>query len=520
MRERSWWGWGWTDQAVEGRELAELRAQVGAFLPLSGEVLPVPPVPALAPPRLAPPPGVDARADDAPRAAHTHGKAYRDVIRNLRGELTHPPDFVWYPRDVAAIERAMEFAARNGAALIPYGGGTSVVGGVEYRGADRPVIALDMSRMDATLEVDPTSLAVRVQGGILGPALEDRLRPYGLTLRHFPQSFEFSTVGGWLATRAGGHFATGDTRIDDLVESIQIVTPSGVAESERVPSSGAGPAPDRLWLGSEGALGVITSAWLRVRRRPTFKLGAAASFSSYQDGVLATREIVQSGLQPANCRLLDPLESMLGAGGVDGASRLILGFESADHPVDHALARALEICRDHGGVVDEEATMRAAAGGPDADPTTGGTTAGRWRETFLRAPYLRDGLARLGVIVETFETSCTWSSFEQLHAAVIDAVAPAVATCRFTHVYPDGPAPYFTVYASGRPGGEVEQWDAIKARGSQAVLDNGGTITHHHAVGRDHAPWYRPSPVHQSALRAVKHTLDPHRILNPGVLAL
>jgi alkyldihydroxyacetonephosphate synthase len=519
VRERSWWGWGWADQAVDGPELDALRARVGAFLPLSGEILPAPLVPMLAPPRLAPPSGADARADDLARAAHTYGKAYRDVIRNLRGQLTHPPEFVWYPRDVAGIERAMEFAVQAGAALIPYGGGTSVVGGVEYRG-DRPAIALDMSGMDATLEIDPTNLAARVQGGILGPALEDRLRPYGLTLRHFPQSFEFSTVGGWLATRAGGHFATGYTHIDDLVESIQIVTPAGVAESERVPSSGAGPAPDRLWLGSEGTLGVIASAWLRVRRRPTFRAGAAASFAWYPDAVAATREIAQSGLQPANCRLLDPLESMLGTGEADGASRLILGFESADHPVDQALARAVQLCRDHGGEVAEHQAGMRTDGGDVAAPAIGGTTADRWRGTFLRAPYLRDGLARLGVIVETFETSCTWSMFEQLHAAVIEAVAPAVVTCRFTHVYPDGPAPYFTVYATGRPGGEVEQWDAIKARVSQVLLDHGGTITHHHAVGRDHVPWYRPSPVYLSALRAVKHTLDPHAILNPGVLDL
>jgi alkyldihydroxyacetonephosphate synthase len=519
MRERSWWGWGWADQAVDGQELESLRTRVGAFLPLSGEVQPVPPVPSLIPPRLAPPPGADARADDAARAAHTYGKAYRDVIRNLRGELAHPPQFVWYPHDVSEVQRAIEFAVRAGAALIPYGGGTSVVGGVEYRGTDRPVIALDMSNMDETLEVDEVSLAVRVQGGTFGPALEDRLRPYGLTLRHFPQSFEFSTVGGWLATRAGGHFATGYTHIDDLVESIQIVTPSGIAESERVPSSGAGPAPDRLWLGSEGALGVITSAWLRVRRRPTFRASAAASFTSYPDGVAATRQIAQSGLLPANCRLLDPLESMLGAGEADGSSRLILGFESADHPVDSALARAVEICRAHGGVIDADAAG-AAAGAERSAATGRDATADRWRGTFLRAPYLRDGLARLGVIVETFETSCTWSAFDRLHAAVIDAVSPAVVTCRFTHVYPDGPAPYFTVYATGQPGDEVEQWDAIKARVSKAILDNGGTITHHHAVGRDHVPWYQPSPVYRSALRGVKHALDPHGVLNPGVLGL
>jgi alkyldihydroxyacetonephosphate synthase len=501
MRERSWWGWGWADQAVDGGELDELAQRVGAFLPLSGDVLPVPSVPSLRAPRLAPPSGVDARTDDATRAAHTYGKAYRDVMRNLRGDLAQPPEYVWFPRSADEVTRAFEVAAGSGAALIPYGGGSSVVGGVEYRGPDRPVIVLDMSAMDSVVEVDATNLAVRCEGGIFGPALEDALRPHGLTLRHYPQSFEFSSVGGWLATRAGGHFATGYTHIDDLVESIQLLSPAGLAESDRVPASGAGPAPDRLWLGSEGTLGVITSAWLRVQRRPTDKEGAAVSFESYVDAVAATREIAQSGLGPANCRLLDPLESMLGAGATDGRSRLILGFESADHPVRAALERAVEICRGHDGSV-EVGTERT------------------WRGTFLRAPYLRDGLARLGVVVDTFETACLWSTVESLLAAVAEAASPAVVSCRFTHVYPDGPAPYFTVYAAGRPGAEVEIWDGIKARVSAAILDHGGTITHHHAVGRDHVPWYRPPQPFGAALRAVKRTLDPHGVLNPGVLGL
>ena len=221
------------------------------MLALSGDIMPIPAVPELRPPRLKPPPEADAVADHWTRAARTHGKAYRDVIRNLRGELACPPDFVWFPRDSAEVARAFEFAARTGAALIPYGGGTSVVGGIEYRGPDRPVVALDLSGSPICGggRDQPGGAARRAASG---PALEDKLRRYGLTLRHFPQSFEFSTVGGWLATRAGGHFASGYTHIDDLVESIEIVTPAGVAESERVPASGAGPAPDRLWLGSEG----------------------------------------------------------------------------------------------------------------------------------------------------------------------------------------------------------------------------------------------------------------------------
>jgi alkyldihydroxyacetonephosphate synthase len=435
------------------------------------------------------------------RVAHTHGKAYRDVIRNLRGELACPPDWVAYPAADQEVTALLEWAGETGAAVIPFGGGSSVVGGVEYRGADRPVVALDMSKMDGVLEVDEVSLAVRAQAGIFGPALEDALRPRALTLRHFPQSFEFSTLGGWLATRAGGHFATGYTHIDDLMESMQVVTPTGTVATQRVPASGAGPEPARLWLGSEGALGVITEAWVRVQRRPQFRSGASVSFPGFASALLATRDVAQSGLMPANCRLLDPLESFLGAGVQDGGARLLLGFESADHPVVRLLDRALEICRAHGGQLSEKDAV------------------GQWKGTFFAAPYLRDGLARLGVVVETFETACTWSNFDALHAAVVEAAAPAVVTCRFTHVYPDGPAPYFTVYAEGRRGAEVEIWDELKGRISDALIAHGGTITHHHAVGRDHLPWYRPG-LFGAALQAVKQTLDPQGILNPGVLNL
>ncbi|HCT79439.1 MAG TPA: FAD-binding oxidoreductase [Micromonosporaceae bacterium] len=499
MRKRSWWGWGWEDQALDQEGLDQLAKRVRDLLPLDGDVTPIPEVSALKEGLNPSEIGVARRDDAETRAAHTHGKAYRDVIRNLRGELTRPPDWVWYPANEDEVERVLEWAAQANAAVIPFGGGTSVVGGIEYRGPERPMTVMDLSNMDKVLEIDETSLAVRAQAGIFGPALEDRLRPHGLTLRHYPQSFEFSTLGGWLATRAGGHFATGYTHIDDLVESMRVVTPAGVAETQRVPASGAGPEPNRLWLGSEGALGVITEAWVRVQRRPSFKESAAVSFEDYQRAVAATREIAQSGLGPANCRLLDPLESMLGAGASDGASRLILGFESADHPVSVAMQRAVEICASHGGLVAE---------------------ADQWRGTFLKAPYLRDGLARLGVVVETFETACTWSNFERLHIAVLEAVSPAFVTCRFTHVYPDGPAPYFTVYAAGRRGAEVEIWDELKAKASAALVANGGTITHHHAVGRDHLPWYTPTEPFALALRAVKQTLDPHGILNPGVLGL
>ena len=507
MTERSWWGWGRVDAALDDdacRALAERR--IRPFLPVDGTVTPIPDVPPLAPPRISPPTALAGIADaaDRTRAAHAYGKAYRDVVRALAGRVDHPPDLVAYPRTEDDVADLLDWAADTGAAVVPYGGGSSVVGGVEYRG-DRPWLSLDLSRLDAVLDIDPTNLAVRTQAGVFGPALEAALRTHELTLRHYPQSFEFSTVGGWIATRAGGHFATGHTHIDDLVEAVRAVTPLGVSESLRVPASGAGPAPDRLFLGSEGTLGVITGAWLRVRRRPRFTAATAVRFSGDAQGLAATRAVAQSGLLPSNCRLLDPLEAALQAGVIDGGPRLLLGFESADAPVDAALARAVELCRDHGG-----------------EPVPG--TVERWRGAFLRAPYLRDALVRLGVVAETVETACTWDRFEALREAVVTAVVTAVGnalvTCRFTHVYPDGPAPYFTILAPGRRGAEVEIWDGIKAAVTAAIADAGGTVTHHHAVGRDHRPWYdaqRPEPF-AAALRAAKAALDPHGVLNPGVL--
>jgi len=347
------------------------------------------------------------------------------------------------------------------------------------------------------LEVDTVSNAARIQAGILGPALEEQLRPYELTLRHFPQSFELSSLGGWIATRAGGHFATLDTHIDDLVESVRALTPSGWWESRRLPGSGAGPSPDRLLLGSEGILGIITEAWIRVRPRPRFKASATVHFDSFEQGTEAVRAIAQSGLYPSNCRLLDEAEGRLTA--VSEKPMLVLGFESADHPVEAWMDQALALC--------------------DREPTAAGSDAGSdWRSAFLAMPYLRDTLIQAGVLNDTFETAITWDKLGDLREAVRAAVPHA--TCRFTHVYPDGPAPYFTVVERARRGSELEQWDEIKARASDAVLSAGGTITHHHAVGRDHRPWYdrqRPEPFAQ-ALCAAKTALDPGWVLNPGAL--
>lgn len=519
---RSWWGWGSDGDALSPAERDELITRTAALLPGHDFTDHPPPDPTaldVAPPRVRPPAALAGlcSSDVTDRLAHARGKAFRDVVRNLAGDVTHLPDLVARPRTEADVVDLLDWCAAAGVAAIPYGGGSSVVGGVEPR-FPGPAVTLDLARLDRVLEVDRTSRAARVQAGVYGPALEDQLRPHDLTLRHFPQSFGYSTVGGWLATRAGGHFATLYTHIDDLTESLRVVTPAGVGESRRLPGSGAGPSPDRLFLGSEGALGVITEAWLRLQDRPRWQVTASVAFDRYPDAVAATRALAQSGLYPTNCRLLDPAEAFLSAGASVTGGLLIVAFESADHPVDAWLTRALEITAAHGGQVRSRRGREEQAD----------DSAGSWRSSFLRMPYQRDTLARRSMVVETFETACTWDRFESLHAAVTAAAQDAIArvcgagvvTCRFTHVYPDGPAPYYGVYAAGRWGSTLAQWDEIKAAVSDAIASQGATITHHHAVGRDHRPWYdrqRPDPF-AAALRAAKQALDPAGVLNPGVL--
>ena len=520
VRRRKHWGWGFEDEQPSPEELRTAAEGIRGHLGF-GDGKVEEPVPLerleLPAPRLAPPGSLAGvcTSDPYERASHAYGKAYRDIVRAFRGRFDHVPDVVARPHDAKQVAELLEWCGERGAAAIPYGGGTSVVGGVEPRVGDgyAGTVTIDLGRLDRVLEVDHASRAALIQGGATGPGLEDQLRGHGLTLRHFPQSFQLSTLGGWIATRAGGHFATLYTHIDDLVESITAVTPSGAIETRRLPGSGAGPSPDRMLLGSEGILGVVTQAWVRLQRRPVHKASAGVTYPDLTSGVDAVRALSQSGLHPANCRLLDPAEAQVTGASAEGAL-LVLGFESADHPVEAWMSRALELAADHGGAV----TRRG----------DGKDSVGAWRETFLRAPYLRDTFIACGVISDTFETAITWDRFPGFHASVMDATERAVrevcgdgrVMCRFTHVYPDGPAPYFTVLAPARRGSELQQWDEIKAAASDAVIAGGGTITHHHAVGRDHRPWYdrqRPDGF-ADALRAAKAALDPAAILNPGVL--
>jgi alkyldihydroxyacetonephosphate synthase len=459
------------------------------------------------------------------RAFHSYGSSYRDVVRGFRGEFDCPPDVVFYPTSEEEIEAILDWCQSARIAAIPYGGGTSVVGGVEApRDNDwAGVVSIDMSGFGRVLEVDRDSVAARMQAGITGPALEADLRSYGLTLRHYPQSFEYSTVGGWLATRAGGHFATLHTHIDDFVESIRAITPTGVWQSRRLPASGAGPSPDRLLIGSEGILGVITEAWLRVQPVPAYRASASVAFDSFEDGWHAVREVAQSYLWPSNLRLLDAREAALTAGQNGHVALLLLGFESCDQSVEPQIKRAVEVCAGHGGRLLSGIRSQERDGGSEANEN-----AQAFRSAFFQAPYIRDTLVAAGILTETFETVITWDRFEEFHAQISHRAAQAVAQtcgdgcvmCRLTHVYPDGAAPYYTVLCPARRGSELSQWDTVKQAVSEAIVESGGTITHHHAVGRDHRRWYdrqRPDPFARS-LQAAKQALDPSGVLNPGVL--
>jgi alkyldihydroxyacetonephosphate synthase len=513
------WGWGGPGGEPDRAALEALapvaQALLGFDLQAPERPAPLRPLPA---PRLAAPAPLAAIVSQEPldRARHGLGRAYADLIRGVRGRIDHPPDLVLRPRVETEVAAVLDWAAQAQVAVVPFGGGTSVVGGVEPAVGDRfaGVIALDLGALAGVAEVDPVGRAARVLAGTTGPALEAALGRQGLSFRFFPQSFERSTVGGWLATRAAGHFSTGPTHVDDLVEAVRLITPAGVWASRRLPASGAGPSPDRLALGSEGTLGVITEAWLRVRPRPTSRTGTVVAFGSFPAGAEAVRAIVQAGLAPATCRLIDATEAALTGTLASGEAALLVGFEAAGVPPVAELAAAVALARDAGGrLVSEQAGVAAA----DA-----------WRGSFRHAPYLREQLVLLGVLVETFETAVTWDRLEELVDRVTDATKAALAqvcgagtvTCRLTHAYPDGAAPYFTVLAPARRGSELSQWAQVKAAAAEAVLAAGGTITHHHGVGREHRPWYerqRPEPF-GLALAAAKAAVDPAGVLNPGVL--
>jgi alkyldihydroxyacetonephosphate synthase len=482
-------------------------------------------------PRITPPPALAdiCVSDDHDRAVHTYGRSFRDRIRAFNFDFPNPPDVVARPRNEQEVEALLEWCSNSGYAAIPFGGGSSTVAGFEPPDGYDGIVTIDLEGLDQVFEVDDVSRAARIQGGIYGPALEGQLRPHGFTMRHYPQSFEFSTLGGWIATRSGGHYATNQTHIDDMVESVRMITPAGVWESRRLPGSGAGPSPDRIALGSEGILGIITEAWMKIQARPVFRASAGVTFPTFAAGADAARQVVQTKLWPGNCRLLDPVEAAAAAG-MDGTKALLLlGFESAEIPQGEFIQHAVRIARDAGGTIsdDDIKVSDSSAGRPQGGTGRQGAV-GAWRDSFLNAPYMKNHQAGLGFVTETMETAVTWDRWPELDRAVRAGLQDTLnrvcgggtVSCRFTHVYTDGPAPYFTFEGMGRLGAELEMYAEIKQAASDAIIASGGTITHHHAVGRLHRPWYdqqRPDLFAQS-LKAIKKTLDPNGVLNPGLL--
>ena len=531
MAKRSFWAWGLESEEPTPEQLRVAATQVSSRYGRNVEPLPAPNAAdlSLRKSRISAPSALAAicSTDDHDRAVHTYGRSFRDRVRAFNLQFPNPPDIVAHPTTEDEVVAVLDWCSSSGYATIPYGGGSSTVAGFEPPEGYDGIVTIDVSALDRVLEVDDVSRAARIQAGAYGPGLEDQLRPQGFTLRHYPQSFEFSSLGGWIATRSGGHYATNHTHIDDFVESVRMVTPAGIWESRRLPGSGAGPSPDRLAIGSEGILGIITEAWMRIQGRPQYRASAGVAYPTFAAGAEAARRIVQTKLWPANCRLLDPGEAATAAGMDGSQALLVLGFESDQLPQGENIRVAVQVARDAGGTVNEEDIKISSPDERSSDTGRQGAV-GAWRNAFLGAPYQKNMTSSLGLVGETMETSITWDRWPAMDQMVRGAIQDALdrvcgggsVTCRFTHVYPDGPAPYYTWEGLGRRGAELEIYAEIKQAGADAIMAAGGTITHHHAVGRLHRPWYdqqRPEPFAQ-VLRAAKRAVDPNGVLNPGLL--
>lgn len=527
QERRSYWTWGYQSDEPSDAERAAQAKKISARF--GREVTPPPVVPVeqaeLRPSRVEVPGSMAwVTRDHVERATHTYGGHPLELLAGLRGNFVNPPDAVAHPRNEEELEATLAWCDQHGHTAIPYGGGSSVVWGVNVPDYSDGAVSIDLDHLSNAIEIDEVSRAGRFEAGILGPDLEAHLKPMGLTLRHFPQSFPWSTVGGWIATRAGGHYATNHTHIDDLVEATRMLTPAGWFESRRLPGSGAGPSPDRMVIGSEGTLGIISSAWLRLQKRPTFRATAGIIFPSWETGTTAVRHIVQLKLWPANLRILDPLEAANNAG-LDGRqSIVIVGFESADLSQRSNIVEAVKVAREFGGIIDDSDILIDDGAGV---PTGRVGAVGAWRNAFIGVNG--GSMIGMGMLWDTFETAITWDRWPAFDLSVRERVGRVLQetlgegtmlSCRFTHVYPDGPAPYYSFSGPVPQGGEEEAWRVIKEEATAAVVEAGGTVTHHHAVGRMHADgWARQRPaLFGDALRAAKKTLDPNGIMNPGVL--
>ena len=534
-----WWGWGdpahpsGLPPAVRGflADAVGLAAEPRAPVALSNVRMAAPALTDAALSRLRAVVGAEhVRDDHGERVAHAAGKGYPDLVRVRAGEPEGAPDAIVLPSSTQEVGAVLQLCARESLAVVPFGGGTSVVGGVEpLRGEHRGVVCLDMRRMGGVVELDGASRTVTVQGGIRAPALERHLAQRGLTLGHYPQSFEYVSLGGCAATRSAGQASSGYGAIERMVLGLHVSAPAGEIELPAIPASAAGPSLRQLLVGSEGTLGVICELSLRVRAAPSERVYEGIFFEDFSAGVEVLRELAQQGASPHVARLSDEQETRMslalaGSGGVKGRlGRLylgargyrdgclaIFGFEGTEREVRARRARALQLARGGGGLV------------------VGRSPGEAWRAGRFSAPYLRDELLTQGVMVETLETATQWSNLQRLHGGVCRAIdgalkdcgTPGLVMCHVSHLYETGASLYFTFVARQRGGEEIAQWRSVKDAASQAIVGGGGTITHHHAVGRDHAKWMRAEvgDTGTAALRALKAQLDPAGIMNPGKL--
>jgi alkyldihydroxyacetonephosphate synthase len=462
--------------------------------------------------------------DPAERAGHARGKSYHDLLHLRAGHVDPAPDAVVYPETAGEVLAIAAFAAREGIALVPFGGGSSVVGGVTpLAGSHRAVIAVDLTRMDRLLDLDEVALVARFEAGIHGPALEAALQARGYTLGHYPQSFEFSTLGGWIAARGAGQQSIRYGKAERWLVSARLATPGGFWDTEGFPASAAGPQLNALVPGSEGRLGIITDATVRVRPLPAARDYRAYLFQEFAHGVEAARALVQGGLPLAMVRLSDPEETFF--------------FNALQHPAeaDSITARfcvmIIGIEGDAAGVEQTRAASRAvveAHGGMHMGSELGA----QWYANRFSMPYLRDPMLDRGLGLDTLETATRWSNILPMHAAVGAAIQEAmdahpgvagargVVFCHISHGYPDGASLYFTFSFLRDPSDPVGQWQAIKAAASDTILAHGGTISHHHGVGTDHLPWAarEKGPLGTDLLRGIGRKVDPHQNLNPGKL--
>lgn len=473
--------------------------------------------------------GEEGCADDRrSRVEHSGGKSYPDLWRRRQGDGTDAPDVVVYPTSHEQVMRVLDVAVTHEVAVVPFGGGTSVVGGVEpVRGGFGSLICLDLSRMDRVVDVDEESLLATFEPGIRGPDAEAELRRLGYSLGHFPQSYAYASIGGYVATRSSGQASTGHGRIDEKVHAVRLATPAGTLDFGRSPASAAGPDLRHVVVGSEGLLGVITQATLGIHRAPEIEVYQAYAVGSFDEGALILRDLVQTGIAPDVCRLSDEDETRIFSQQTEGLKGrvfrgylqmrgygdgclMILGWDGTKEAVSQRRAQVSRLLKGH---------RVLALGTRPGDA---------WAHGRFSGPYLRDDLMDRGVLVETLETSTTWSNRHRLYQAVREALdqslrghdTPPLVLCHISHLYRGGCSLYYTWIARQDQGDELGQWRDAKAAASQAIVDAGGTITHHHAVGTDHRPFMREEvgDLGVAMLRSLKQTVDPTGVLNPGKL--